>query len=353
MKIALYYPHNWLASWYTLGGYANTLRDMGHEVIDCPFPGNLVHDVDNVRSRMPTIDQLNSVDCILLMFMEYIQPWLASVYGLELWKHVKVPIVARYDESFDRQDLGLFDRWEEFIKWAPDINLNFFPAHQDAERYGGQWLVYGADLIKFHCTSPQTKKYDLAFVGSFYPLRQQYLAKLSGFLGNDVTFNVGQAIVQDLSGIRSEESTDLLAENYRQIKIFFCLPPMSRLLVCKVFEVMACGTFVMFPMLPGDAAHNCTAFNAGLEIVYYEHGYMKKNAEQIQYYLTHEEERETIANAGRDRVYQDYTLQQMLERMLWIARPDISVSPRLTFDARRRLGIGTDVKPVEVESGTL
>jgi len=346
MKIALYYPRNWLASWYTLGGYVNTLQDMGHDVIDCPFPGNQVHNVDQVRAAMPTIDQLNSCDCVLLMFMEYIQPWLAAVYGLELWQHVKVPIVARYDESFDRGDLGLFDRWEEFQKWAPVPHFNFFPAHQDAERYGGNWLVYGADLAKFHYTVPQEKKYDLAFVGSLYPLRQQYLAKLAEYIGNDVTFNVGQAIVQDLSGIRPEESTALLADNYRSIKIFFCLPPMSRLLVCKVFEVMACGTFVMFPTLPGEAAQNMKAFESDKEIVYYEHGYMKKNAAQIRYYLENEKEREAIAGAGCSRVYSEYTLQQMLEKMLWVARPDLPVSPRLTFDARRRLKIGSDVAEV-------
>ena len=98
--------------------------------------------------------------------------------------------------------------------------------------------------------------------------------------------------------MRVRESFELLAENYRRLKIFFCLPPMSRLVVGKVFDVMACGTFIMYPKLPGDARRNNEIFEDGKHIVYYDLGRMPENAKQIRYYLEHEDEREKIAAEG-------------------------------------------------------
>src|SRR6266436_5232350 len=120
---------------------------MGHEVLDCSFPGNLVQDVDNVRKRMPTIDELNQYDVVLSCYHEYIQSWLAAVYGFENWSKLKVPVIARFDESMDRTDLHLPMRVPELLKWAQFYS---FPAAQDAEKYGGGWLPFGADRTIFY-----------------------------------------------------------------------------------------------------------------------------------------------------------------------------------------------------------
>jgi len=318
MKIALFYPRNALAGWYAIGGYVSTLERMGHEVMDCPLPGNQVHAVEQVKQLLPTVTRINECDCALVMYTEYVQPWLKAVYGPQVWQ-LKVPVIARYDESFDRADLGLPRRWEEIKPWT---DYHSFPAAQDAEKFSGQWLPFGADEhmfsdnIAFSKQELREKKYPLAFVGSLYQSRLDYLAQLAPCVGSDVTFHCGQVFVQDLSGIKAEESTRLLAENYRQIKVFFCLPPMSKLIVCKVFEIMACGTFVMFPRLPGEAAKNLTLFEDKKHIAYYNYGYMKENAEQIHYWLAHDKEREAVAQAGCKLVHEKYTLEQMLEQLL-------------------------------------
>ena len=122
--------------------------------------------------------------------------------------------------------------------------------------------------------------------------------------------------VHDLSGLREPETTNLLVENYRQVKIFFVLPPMSRLICAKVADVMACGTFVMYPKLQGDMAGNMTQFEDGREIVYYDPGYFKQNAKLIAKYLVDEYAREAIARAGCERVHREYRLDQMLEKLL-------------------------------------
>lgn len=350
MKIALYYPRNLFASWFSLGGYARTLRTMGHEVIDCPFPGNIPNDIENVRARMPTIPELLTCDCVLSTFHEYIVPWLGAVYGPDEWRRLMcdVPVIARLDESMDRKDLFLQERWPELAQWAQAGHF-FFPAKQDAIRYDGHWLPFGADLTMFNTNINKVKLYDIGFIGSMYPLRMNYMQKLSEHLDSRFTFNVGTVVVQDLSGIRGEESTQLLADNYSRIKIFFCLPPMSRLLVCKVFEVMASGTFMMFPKLPGKAAANLALFEDGKEIVYYDYGNVESNAHQIRHWLEHEGEREHIAQMGCHKVQSKFSLEQMLGEMLYVVMGSEKAFPKLTREGRIRLGIGTDAQPAHVK----
>jgi spore maturation protein CgeB len=43
---------------------------------------------------------------------------------------------------------------------------------------------------------------------------------------------------------------------------------------------------------------------------------MVDNAEQINYWLTHDEEREQIARAGRDRIFERFTIERMLTEIL-------------------------------------
>lgn len=325
MKVALFYIHNVLACHYALGGYKETLERMGHEVIDCPFPGNAVQNIDEVRKTLPTIEQLNTCDGILATYHEYAHPWLAAIYGFEAWSKLKPPVIARYDESMDRGDLQLPARMPELLRWA---KYHFFPAQQDAVKFGGIWLPFGADTTIFHLlrrfqtekgfreTVPNEKKYEIGFIGTLYQERMVYIQQLAPHIGPDVIFHCGNAFVQDLGGIRERESTELLAENYRQIKIFYCLPCKSKLIVEKIFEVMACGTFVMFPRLAGAAAENLSIFKDREHVVYYDHGYVAENAVQLKYFLKHDEERERIARAGGELVRSKYTLEAMLNAML-------------------------------------
>lgn len=289
---------------------------MGHEVIHCHFPGNVmgrtqIPELYSIRANAPTIEQMNSCHAVISFYHEYTQQWLDLVYGFQEWSKLKTPVIAQFNESFCRNDLGLPERWTELRSWAQHF---YFPAAQDAERFGGHWMPYGIDTTMFKKTSAP-KKYNVGFIGSLYDSRRTYLQKLATLAPNDLIFNCGSVSVQDLSGILPFESTQLLAENYRHIKIFFCLPPISRLIVEKVFEIMACGTFVMYPKLPGETAKNLSVFQDGKEIVYYENGVLSDNIRQICHYVKHEDEREKIAQAGHDKVHRDHRLDSMLETM--------------------------------------
>ncbi len=326
MKITIFYPRNFLACSYALGGYYNTLTRMGHEVRDCFFPGNTVQVTPFVLDKMPTMEQLLESDLVIVFYMEYTQPWLKAIYPFEQWELLmeKVPVLARFDESMDRGDLWLPQRVPELKKWATHYS---FPAAQDAEKYGGEWLPYGADTTIFNPYRKETpdrlgvpvrteKKYDLGFIGTLYQQRHEYLMKLIQHVGAKTTFYSGNVIVQDLGGLRERETTELLAENYRSIRYFFCLPPMSRLLVEKIFDVMASDTAVFFPRFPDAAAKNLSIFKDEEHIIYYELGFFANNGKQIKYYLEHPEEGERIARAGGELVRREYTLEGMLQKMI-------------------------------------
>lgn len=313
MKLAIFYPRNTLAGWYSLGGYADTLRRMGHEVLDVWLPGNEPHPDTDLAARLPKVEDLESCQAVLSLYHEYTQPWLAYVYG-EKWLELKVPTVARYDESMDRVDLNLPNRMEILLQWAKHHS---FPAVQDAKKYGGQFLPFGADITMFKPQGrPERMRWPLAFVGTLYPSRMQYLQGLAGHLGNETTFFCGPVGHYELGGMKEPESTHLLIHAYRHIGVFFCLPPLSRLTVAKVFDVMACGTFVMIPRLHGECADNMV-FENNRHVVYYEPGYMRENAKQIQRWLKNDgSERDTIALAGMNKVREDYSLEKMLQGIL-------------------------------------
>src|SRR6185369_12831684 len=102
MKIANFYIRNTFAGWYAVGGYNLALDRLGLSFYDVPFPGNQVQSIEHVMKQVPSLELLKECDCILIHSFEYVQPWLAAIYG-PAWKELKVPIIARFDESMDRQ----------------------------------------------------------------------------------------------------------------------------------------------------------------------------------------------------------------------------------------------------------
>ena len=79
---------------------------------------------------------------------------------------------------------------------------------------------------------------------------------------------------------------------------------------------MACGTFLMYPKLPGQAAKNHGLFQNNQHLVYYSSGHMAENVEQISYWLEHDAEREKIARQGCELVHKNFSLEQMFQALL-------------------------------------
>jgi hypothetical protein len=245
VKIACFYGDNPLASWMLSRGLPAVLRRMGHEVIDIPtLGGSKIARADAERINKPIT---SDIDLIIVSGPEYLLSWIKTFYPN--WKGLNIPKACWYHESELRDD-----RVADFSKIAPYFDFNFMPNKGDAEKYSAEHLPVGVDTEMFSEYGPRykgnfipaTRTIDVAFLGTLYDKREAFLRALLPHLGN-IKLVVGQALVKDIEGINLVKSVELLASEYRRIKILLNLPTLSHVLVSKVLEAAACGCLVLTP----------------------------------------------------------------------------------------------------------
>ena len=190
--------------------------------------------------------------------------------------------MARYGTRFEqkkrlgtRESFHRDDRNFDFNSVRGLADFHYFPAIQDAEEFGGKWLPFGVDTSIFR-PKPVEVIHDAAFLGTMYQKRAEYVGR------------IGYPLVrmQSVSSPNVRTSFDLLADAYCSTKIFVNLPALSRLLVTKVTEVMACGTFLLTPRLDHHSAYrNMEPFEHGKHLVYYNPDDPEEIARLVNYYL--------------------------------------------------------------------
>ncbi len=330
MRVAYFHTGTILSSWsiYSIGA---TLRSMGHEVFEGTIPTNfhgaVVNnlgrgDFDRIRAKMPTLQELESCDAILVAGPEYVAVWLNTLYGKEQWCKLKARRIALYLESTERQDAKF--RYDIFADWYDE---HYFPDRDDVARFHGKHLDGFIDLEMFKpcfydgqpahscdqaCTARRMaeKKYQAAFVGSLYPKRMQFLNELLPLISG-IDFYANGVAVRDLSGECHREWAELLAKNIRQIKIHVALPSNNiKMMVARPFETMACGTFLLTYRTEDNP------FRDGVHCRLYDPAKPRELADLIRYYATHEEEREAIARAGFEEIRKNYCVRQRLAQIL-------------------------------------
>lgn len=283
------------------------------------------------------------------------------------WKNeVKVPKVFLYHESNRREDRTF--GFEDLLGYA---DYHFFPAVQDAEQYDqghfalgrSFWLSFGVDTHVFcpapcsRCTgmltgygpgkiSPVTglsgyamhelkdgrecpqclgagftkneKSIQAGFIGLLYPKRIAFLNNLAEHMkrGRDPALQIGRVQIMDIEGTPYEETARRLAANYRRIAVFLNMPHYSELMVTKVTEIMASGTFVMTPILSGPAERNCEPFKHGEHLVYYKPSNYPFLAQTMREFWEREELREKIALSGMMLVRERHSLKARVEDVL-------------------------------------
>ncbi len=328
MRIARFNTGTIFSSWTNLST-AQTLRSLGHEVLEGVIPTNehgaVLHQLSPhryalVKAAMPTLEQLDGCDVILVSGPDYVEAWLHVLYGLNAWSKLKARKVAFHLESFGREDRQA--RYESYAAW---YDVHFFPDPRDAERFGGHHVLAAVDTELFkpcahlgacgqHCQAQRTqeKKYDAAFVGSLYGKRMEYLARLLPLIP-EIDFRAGGVAARDIGGECHREWAELLVRNLRQIKVHVGLPSNNaRIMVSRPFETMACGTFLL------TYRTDDSLFRDGVHCRMYDPDHPQELAELIRYYLAHEDEREAIAQAGHAEILRNYSSSQRLGEVLGI-----------------------------------
>lgn len=339
MKVAFLYPQDAPnVSWNLGRGIVRTLGRMGHEVLAIQMPTSRPFNdsaQENRRFRMmieekkrtlPPIAEIGKCDLVVVSGPEHVGPWIEEVYERYEWRQLGIPTAAWMHESCERDDYTIDF---EAIQWmARDW---FFPAIQDAERFDQEmfakdhshYLPFGIDPQMFH-DGGRIKRdelgyhgqdFDVSFIGGLYPKRIQYLNALSRH--DHPPIHLANCVVQTIDGYDHEAATKLYVEGIRRSKVFFNLPSMSKLLVPRVTEVLACGGFLLTPMLPpeGGVGRNMALIESGL--MYYRPSNVPYVAQLLRDWSAPEKmgERDGIAMLGRGEVHQEHTLDRRLSEM--------------------------------------
>jgi glycosyltransferase involved in cell wall biosynthesis len=83
----------------------------------------------------------------------------------------------------------------------------------------------------------------------------------------------------------------------------------------RIFEAMACGKMVITDRLPVNKKLS-EIFIDGEDIIYYDSNDMFGCIEKMNYYNENEEERERIAHNGMQKVLQNYTQVQVVDKLI-------------------------------------
>lgn len=177
--------------------------------------------------------------------------------------------------------------------------------------------LLGRELIK-------EKKYNISFIGTYnnkiYPNREKYLTAISD-LGLHIWGSDGWAETPLRSYFHGRSHGDQRLDIYANSKIVVDVNwdvwPAEGL-SNRPFEVTGCGALFMTDHVREDIKR---AYAEGKEVVLFKDE--RELREKVQYYLSHDEERERIALAGYHRTVKDHTYDRRVEQIFdTLQRPE-------------------------------
>ena len=177
----------------------------------------------------------------------------------------------------------------------------------------GHYLPAG--VFGEECTYKEsTKKKNVIFVGSkkYHPewqYRTQLINWLDKVYGNRFE-QYGNGGVESVRGLRLNKlywSTKVVVGD--TLCLNFNYPDYWS---DRIYETLGRGGFLIHPYIPGIEKE----FVDKKHVVFYEYGNFEQLKELIDYYLTHEEEREEIRKAGHELVKNNYTYRHRWQHII-------------------------------------
>lgn len=217
-----------------------------------------------------------------------------------LYAHGKniVPCLPEYDQIFTAKSFGIA---EMALLGARESHLVFHAADPDVHRPLPTALL------------PPQMQCDVAFIGAWSPHKEQVLAGLIERIP-DLNLKVWGAQWQQAKSPRLQATLthravmgDFYAAAIQSSKICLGLLTEKRfgassgdLTTARTFEIPGCRTF----MLHERTDEVLTCFEEGQEIECFADA--EELAEKVRFYLTHDAEREAIAEAGYQRIIHEH-----------------------------------------------
>lgn len=310
MNIAYFHTNTILSSW-TIWNGAKILRSLGHRVWDAAIPtdvnGAVVNQISqddfaHCRRQLPSREQLQAFDVLIVAGPEYIDHWLDALYGNN-WPSLVPNRIGLFLESTQRTG---FERRIERTK--NNYTHCYYPDLNDAARFAGHWHRPHIDTEKFRPAPEHQKKYGAAFVGSLYQSRIELLQQVQQYLPEQI--RAAFVCCHDLAGECHALWTGLYRRDIWEMRVHIGLPSNNPMPVSRPFETLACGTFLL------ESTTLPEPLQRDVHYVSYHPYDARGLAELIKYYLAHESEREEIARAGCKLVREEFSSRRFWQDLL-------------------------------------
>lgn len=276
--------------------HAASLESLGHTVVRLQ---ESVATADQIRTTVRTCDILiwihthgwytRGVEDVLSDLRARNIPVIT--YHLDLWKGLRREKDIQTDPYWQVDHFFTVDRL--MAEWLND-NTNV----------RGHYLTAGVYDRECHMAAPRAR-FDVAFVGSRryhpeWPWRPQLIDWLGSTYGRGFRHygNGGLGVV------RGAELNQVYADAKIVIGDSLCLGyTYPDYWSDRVYETLGRGGFLIHPRVPGMERQ----FEDGKHLIFYDYGDLDQLRKLIDYYLTHDDEREEIRRTGHEHVKARHT----------------------------------------------
>jgi glycosyl transferase family 1 len=302
--LKIYYCGNFLPSHSTENHLARTLRGMGHDVVE--LQENFIQP-DHLAQR------LNTEEFDLFMLT---RTWGETVKldHLDILKKRKIPSVSYHLDLYHglQRDGGIETDsfWRTDMVFTPDgdpKSAEFF------KKKGINHYYMKPGVFADECyLVPGAKDKEVIFVGSYnYHPEWQYRPQLIDWLkANYQGFELWGS--HGLGEVRENALNELYGRTKVVVGDSLRLPNHDYYWSDRVYETLGRGGFLIHPFIQGLQDE----FTDKEHLVFYEYGNFGQLHELIDYYLSHDVEREEIRMKGHELVKNNYTYTQRLTKML-------------------------------------
>jgi hypothetical protein len=300
----IFYLGNFIPSHSTEQHIARTLRSMGHEVEE--LQENFIQP-DHLSNR------LNSEPIDLFLFT---RTWgeTLKLDHLDILRRRNIPSVSVHlDLYVGLQRDGGIDTdpfWRTDFVFSADGDPHSAKVFKE-KGINHYWLKPGVFANEAYMVSVPKDK-EVIFVGSYnYHPEWQNRPRLIDWLRSQYQgFELWGS--HGLGEVRENALNELYGRTKVAVGDSLLLPGHTHYTSDRLFEAPGRGGFMIYPRIVG--LEDCYVEDE--EMVYYDIGNFKELKSKIDYYLSHDVERERIRLAGHERAKKDHTYTQRLTEML-------------------------------------
>ncbi len=192
---------------------------------------------------------------------------------------------------------------QHHLQWAKDYDYVFIaqkeylPIFKEHVHNNIFWLPLGADP-DIHSKHNVEKEFDVGFVGSITSEVHKRRAELLNKISSVAKVEYKRCFLEEM------------AEHFSKSKIIFN-NAIKNDLNMRVFEGMSIGSLLLTDETHGSG--QLEMFKDGEDYVLYND---ENIVEKVKYYLEHDEEREKIAKAGRERILRAHTYKHRTDELI-------------------------------------